>query len=128
MKFGGQTSKKFYEIRKVFLETTLCVYVYLVKFYVFIFDETYMVSPKLVYKHIWDENVGVRHHLGPKWGPRGGPKHWSSTLPSSGTRRPKQWKVNMEMARRWFMSMDTLFLKVGELQMQSTRPPSTEHG
>ena len=47
VKFGGETSKNAHDIRKVFLETTLGVYVCFIEFYVFMLDETYVVGPKL---------------------------------------------------------------------------------
>ena len=42
MKFGGQTSKNVNDIHKVYLETTLCVYV-------FFLDEMDVKGPKLIY-------------------------------------------------------------------------------
>ena len=63
---------------------TLRVYVYFVEFYVFVLDETKVVGTKLVCKHIWVGNIHVQLHLGPARGPKGGPQHWSSTLPGSG--------------------------------------------
>ena len=40
------------DVRKVCLETTLCVLACLNKFYVFVLDEIDVASPKLVYEHI----------------------------------------------------------------------------
>ena len=48
VKFGGQTCKTVHYVRKVCLETTLCVYACFVEFYVFILDETLVIVPKLV--------------------------------------------------------------------------------
>ena len=53
LKFGGQTFKNVHDVRKVFLEITLCVYAYFVEFYVIILEETHVVGPKIVYKYIW---------------------------------------------------------------------------
>ena len=52
VKFGGEMSKNAHDVRKVFLETTLGVYVCFIEFYVFILDETYVLGPKLLCKHI----------------------------------------------------------------------------
>ena len=49
VKFWGQTSQNVYDVRKVCLETTLCVYVYFVEFYVFILVEIHVRGPKIVY-------------------------------------------------------------------------------
>ena len=49
MKFGGQTSKNVHDVRRVCLETTLCVLACFVEFYVFFLDENDMEGPKLVY-------------------------------------------------------------------------------
>ena len=57
--FGGQTLKNVHDVRNVCLETTLCVYVCFVEFYVFVFDETHVVGPKIARKHILIGNVGV---------------------------------------------------------------------
>ena len=57
MKVGGQTSKNDPDIRKVCLETTMCVLACFVEFYVFIFDEIDRGDPKLVYEHILVGNV-----------------------------------------------------------------------
>ena len=126
--FGGQTSKNLYDVRKVCLATTLYVYVCFIEFYVFFMDETYMLSSKLVYEHIWDKNVRVWIHLGPARGPKGGAQHWSSTLPGSGNRRTKPRPVNQETERWWLMLMDPLLLKVWELQVQPMRPLPTGLG
>ena len=52
VKFEGRTSKNVHDVREVWLETTLCVYVCFVEFYVFISDEIYVRGPKLVYEHV----------------------------------------------------------------------------
>ena len=51
MKFAGQTSKNIHDIRKVCLQTTLCVLSYFINFYFFL-DEIDMGGPKLEYEHI----------------------------------------------------------------------------
>ena len=53
VKFGGQTSKNVYDVRKVFLAMNLCVYAYFVKFYMIVLDEIIIVDPKLVYEHVF---------------------------------------------------------------------------
>ena len=53
VKLRGQTSKNVHDIRKVCLETTLCVYACFIEFYVFVLDEIDMVGPKILYEHIW---------------------------------------------------------------------------
>ena len=50
----------------------------------FVFDETHVVGPKPVHKHIWGGNVRVRLHVKPTRSPKVGPQHWSSTLRGSG--------------------------------------------
>ena len=69
MKFGGQTSKNVHDVRNDCLETTLCVYVCFVNFYVFVLDQNHVVGPKLVYKHIWVGNLRIGLHIGPRKGP-----------------------------------------------------------
>lgn len=128
LKFGGQTSKNVHDVRKVCLETTLRVYLCFIEFYMFVLDETHVVCPKLVYEHIWVGKVWVRLHIGPTRGPTRGPQHWSSTLPSSGNRRPKRWPVDQETARRWVSLMEPLGLQVEELQVQPMRPSLTGRG
>ena len=59
MNFGGQTSKNVLDVQKVYLETILHVYVCFVEFYVFVFDETHVVGPKIAREHILIGNVGV---------------------------------------------------------------------
>ena len=60
MEFEGQTSKNVHNIRKDCLETTLCVLTCFVECYMFILDEIYVRGPKIVYKHIRVEKVGVK--------------------------------------------------------------------
>ena len=60
MKFGGQTSKNVYDVRKNCLEMTLCVLVSFVEFYVFIFDEIDVRGPTNVFKHISVGKVWVK--------------------------------------------------------------------
>ena len=48
MKFGGQTSKNVHDIRKVYLEMTLCVLACFAKFYVFYLDEIDVGGPNIV--------------------------------------------------------------------------------
>ena len=52
MKFGGQSSKNVYDIRKVCLEMCLCALVCFIEFYVLVFDEIDVIYPKVVYEHI----------------------------------------------------------------------------
>ena len=59
MKFGDKTSKNFHDVRKVFLETSFCVYVCFVEFYMFFFDEFHVRGRNLLYKHICVGNVMV---------------------------------------------------------------------
>ena len=73
MKFGGQTSKNVYDVRKVCLETTLRVYVCFIVFDVFVLHETHVLGLKHVYDNIWVGNVHVRIHIGPTRGPKGEP-------------------------------------------------------
>ena len=49
--------KNIHDIRKVYLQLTLRVYVCFVRFYVFVLDETHVVGPKIVYEHILVGNV-----------------------------------------------------------------------
>ena len=51
MMLVDQTSKNVHDVRKVCLETTLCVLACFVEFYVFILDEIYVGGPKIIYKH-----------------------------------------------------------------------------
>ncbi len=57
IKFGGQTSNNVHDIQKVCLETTLCVYVCFVKFYMFVLDETHVRGVKLIEDRIWVGNI-----------------------------------------------------------------------
>ena len=57
MKFGGQTSKKVDDVRKIILETTLCVLACFIKLYVFVLDKIDMGGTKIVYDHIRYGNV-----------------------------------------------------------------------
>ena len=52
MMFGGQTSKNIHDVRKVCLETTLCVLACFVKFYVLVLDEVHLGGLNL-YKNIF---------------------------------------------------------------------------
>ena len=65
----------------------------------FILDETQVVGPKIISKHIWVWNVWVRLYVGPttvlKVGPQLGAQHCQA---GSANRRPKRWPVNQEMA------------------------------
>ena len=45
VKFGGQTSKNVHDIRKVCLETTLCIYACFIEFYVFVLDKIHVRGP-----------------------------------------------------------------------------------
>ena len=79
MKFRGQTFKNVHDVRKVYLEMTLCVLMCFVEFYVLVFDEIDVRDPKLVYKNIWVGNV--RPNI-PKDQPRvfeDGPIIWAKT-------------------------------------------------
>ena len=67
MKFGGQTSKNVHDVRKVCLETTLCVLACFVEFYVFVLNEIPVRGHKIVYKHI--QIVNIRENI-PKDHPR----------------------------------------------------------
>ena len=48
LKFIGQTSKNVHDVRKICLETILCVYVCFIKFNVFVLDEIGVAGLKLV--------------------------------------------------------------------------------
>ena len=48
-----------HDVRKVCLETTLCVLTCFIEFYVFVLDEI-GVSPKLVYEYIWVGNIQMK--------------------------------------------------------------------
>ena len=52
MKFGGQRFKNVHDVRKVCLETTLCILACFIEFYVLFLDEIDVVGHKIVYKHI----------------------------------------------------------------------------
>ena len=86
MKFGGQMSKNVHDVRKVCLQTTLCVWACFIEFYVFVLDEIHVRGPKLIYEHIWVGNVWAQLHVGPIRGPRKRTPTWSSTLQGSGNR------------------------------------------
>ena len=53
-------SKNVHDIRKVCLDTCLCVLVCFVEFYVFIFDEIDVRGPTNVFKHISVGKVWVK--------------------------------------------------------------------
>ena len=57
LKFGSQTSKNVHDVRKVCLETTLCVLACFIKFYVFILDKILVGGSTLVYDYLWVVNV-----------------------------------------------------------------------
>ena len=73
VKFGGQTLKNIHDVRKMCLEIRLCVSACFIEFYGFIFNETHMGGPKLLYQQISVGNVKVRLHVRLTWGPKGGP-------------------------------------------------------
>ena len=81
--------KNVHDVWKVFLKTTFVVYACIVEFYVFVFDEIYVVGNKIVYKHILVRNFWVRIHIGPIRGPRRRIPSWSSILQGSGNRLPQ---------------------------------------
>ena len=89
MQFEGQTSKNVHDVRKVCLETTLCVYACFVKFYVFVLDEINVRGPKIIYDHVWVGNTRLNI---PKDHPRvleERPKVGAQdTLPMDGNQRP----------------------------------------
>ena len=89
MKFGGQTSNNVHDVRKVYLEKTLCVSACVIKFYVFVFDEIYVKCTKIVYNHVWVgnvwENIPKDHTSFLEEGPF---KSAQESLPTEGNRRP----------------------------------------
>ena len=60
MKFGGQTSKKIHDVRKICLETILCVFVCFIEFYVIVLEKIYVIIPKFVYEDIRVGNVWAK--------------------------------------------------------------------
>ena len=84
---------------------TLCVYVYLVEFDVFVLDETYIVSPKLVYEHIWEKNVRARLHLGPIRGPKRNPiigaQHFQEVAIDDPNDGKSIWKWPIDVSCQW---------------------------
>ena len=60
VEFGGQSSKNVHDVRKVYLEMTLCVLACFIKVYMFVLDDLHVRGPKKVYYHNWVGNVRVK--------------------------------------------------------------------
>ena len=101
-----------HDVRKACHEMTMFVYVSFVEFYMFVFYETHVVGPKLLYKHIWGRNVHVRLHRGPKRVPKGGHQLRDQHCHVVAKRRTSWQLLDQAKARRWVSSMETTLFKV----------------
>ena len=60
VEFGDQTSKNVHDIRKMCLETTLCVSTCFVEVYVLVLGKNHVIGAKIIYVHVWVGKVRAK--------------------------------------------------------------------
>ena len=85
MMFGGQTSKNVHNIRKVYLETTLCVLECFIDFYMCDLYKIDLGGHKLIYEHFCVGNIRANISNDHPWVLEEGPMSVAKTAKGSPT-------------------------------------------